>query len=335
MRIDASLARGLAKEFFARVQVEANKFLERIEPAELAPAGDLSNKKAANRFCKKLDAIASKCPIVLQHRTTGVRNNAHWWATHPNFNHDLQDDVWNERVLSVYIERVWLVGQRLQPTYGHAFIGEHCIARLFQRMPWPSMPNSFSILEELRYLANVLPWHVKAHHYIAQLNGGLRLSKFIPTPHGVFLGVSHPSDVELMKLATFVSYDQLSDFQKELWSYLFVLQSHPDIEENLGIMLDPRLDSSEVAKHKWWYPMFQFMCFIMNFAPLLQRELDTLHPHILWANTNAQPCTIEERRQSLMETFDLKEQFEAELRNEVMGKRREAARQRASELTNR
>lgn len=334
MRIDESLARGFTRDFLTRLDEESVKFLDRIEPAELAYVGDLSTKKAANRFCKSLDAIAAKSPIVLHHMAAGTRNHAHWWALYLRCHPNRQDDVWKERVLSVEIERVWLFGQKLQPTYSNAVVGKHCITRLFQRISWDSMPSTFSILEELKYLTEVLPWHIAAHAHIAAMHNGLRLSKFIPTPHGVFLGVSHPTDVALMKLATFVSYDQLSDLQKELWVFLYAVQSQPEIREHLSLQYDPTFKLAEAQKYKWWPVNLQFVFLIMNFARLLQRELDALHPNIIWSDSKGEMVTWDERRQQLMEGLDFKDNLQATLRSEAMEKRREAARKRASVLTN-
>lgn len=332
MRIDESLARGLTKELFNKLDEEYEKFVTQIAPFEYEYAGDLTRTKAANRFCKRLDAVAAKSPIILHHGTTGSRNHTHWWAIYLKCHAHLQDDAWRERVLSIDIERIWLLGQRPQPTYSNAFIGEHCIARLFQRTPWASMPKSFSVFDELRYLTEVLPWHIAAHGHIAQLHNGLRLSKFIPTPHGVFLGVSHPTDVDLMKLATFVSFDQLSDFQKQLWVYLFAVQSQSEIRQHFGLLLDPTNKLAEQHHQKWRPVTLQLIFYILNFAGLLQRELNALHPEVLWSESKFELTTWDERRELLMDGFNLKDEFHALLRSEIMEKRRESARKRAEVL---
>lgn len=63
----------------------------------------------------------------------------------------------------------------------------------------------------------MLPWYIHAYEHIARSFDGKRLSVFIPTTNGVFLGIANPLDTELLELKTFVGKHQLRKDQLALW----------------------------------------------------------------------------------------------------------------------
>lgn len=280
MVIDESLAKGLRRQFWAYLTEENKKHLARLQAAAFPPAGDLLNKKIQARFFKSLDAAATS-PVVLHREVTGKRAGAHWWAIYLDSDPEHAFDSWQEPALRVNVDRVWAQDQLWNPTWLTALVGEHCIARMFQRLPWAVPPTPQSLFPELCELARVLPWYIHAYEHIARKFDGKRLSVFIPTTNGVFLGVSNPADTELMELRTFVGKHQLREDQLQLWEYLHALSGHPHISEYLGALLDPTRMEYQKTVSVWNETMIAFIYYLINHAHLLQDELEALHPSLI------------------------------------------------------
>lgn len=277
--VDEALAKGLRRQFWTYLAEENKKLLSRVHAVALPPAGDLLNKKVAARFFKALDGTASS-PVVLHREVTGKRASAHWWAIYLDSDPKHAFDSWQEPALRVNVQRVWAQNQSLNPTWLTALVGEHCIARMFQRMPWQTIPTPQSLFSELSELAQVLPWYIQAYGHIARKEGK-RLSVFIPTTNGVFLGVANPLDTELMELRTFVGKHQLRKDQLGLWGLLHELAKHPHICEYRGALLDPTRAEYKKTVDTWKDTMIWFICHLINHAHLLQDELEALHPSLI------------------------------------------------------
>jgi len=282
LRVDEALAKGLRRQFWTYLAEENKKLLTRVHAVALPPAGDLLNKKIAGRFFTKLDQAASS-PVVLNREVTGKRASAHWWAIYLDSDPEHAFDSWNEPALRVNVQRVWAQNQLLNPTWLTALVGEHCIARMFERLTWDAMPNQRSLFPELSELAQVLPWYIQAYSHIERKFDGKRLSVFIPTTNGVFLGVANPQDTELLELRTFVSKQQLREDQLALWDVLHEHGKHPHISEYLGALLDPTRGEYHKTVAVWKDTLLWFIYHLVNHAHLLQDELEALHPSIIAA----------------------------------------------------
>lgn len=282
MHIDESLAKGLRRDFWDYLKVENQKYYDSISDAALGPTGDLSNKKVATRFFKGLDA-ASSSPIVLHREVTGKRNGAHWWSIFLDCDSEHAFSSWMEPVLRVNIDRVWAQGQVWNPTWLTALVGEHCITRMFQRLPWSSIPVPQAIFPELSELARILPWYINAYTRMADKFKGGRLSVFIPTTNGVFLGVSNSNDPALLELRTFVAKNQLRGDQLQLWELLYKLGKEQFVSEHLSALLDTTGIRLEKSKKDWHEGLLAFIFILVNFAHLLQGELEALHPSLIRA----------------------------------------------------
>lgn len=278
--VDEALAKGLRRQFWTYLAEENKRLLSRVQATAFPPAGDLLNKKIAARFFKALDAAASS-PVVLHREVTGKRAGAHWWAIYLDSDPEHAFDSWQEPALRVNVNRVWAQNQLWNPTWLTALVGEHCIARMFQRMRWHTMPTPQSLFPELSELAQVLPWYIQAYEHIARRFEGKRLSVFIPTTNGVFLGIANPLDTELMELRTFVGKHQLRKDQLALWECLHELGKHPHISEYRGALLDPTRAEYKKTVDTWRDTMLWFIYHLINHAHLLQDELEALHPSLI------------------------------------------------------
>lgn len=280
VKVDDALARGLRRQFWAYLAEENEKLLVSVEAVALRPAGDLLNKKIANRFFKALDSAATS-PVVLNREVTGKRASAHWWAIYLDSDPLHAFNSWNEPALRFNVQRVWAQNQRLNPTWLTALVGEHCIARMFERLIWEQEPTPQSLFPELSELAQVLPWYIHAYEHIARSFDGKRLSVFIPTTNGVFLGIANPLDTELLELRTFVGKHQLRKDQLALWGSLHELGKHPHIREYRRALLDPSRREYKKTVGIWKETMIWFVYYLINNAHLLQDELEALHPSII------------------------------------------------------
>ncbi len=280
--VDEALAKGLRRQFWTYLAEENKRLLSKVQAAAFPPAGDLLNKKIAARFFKALDGAASS-PVVLHREVTGKRAGAHWWSVYLDSDPNHEFNSWQEPALRVNVDRVWAQDQLWNPTWLTALLGEHCIARMYQRMPWQTMPTPQSLFPELSELARVLPWYIQAYAQIEKSFDGKRLSIFIPTTNGVFLGVVNPQDTELIELRTFVGKHQLREDQFELWGYLHKLAEHPHINEFRGALLDPTRAEYNRTVSTWYETLIAFIYLLVNHAHLLQDELEALHPSLIRA----------------------------------------------------
>lgn len=282
MYVDESLARGLRASFWAYLEAENASLLERIRTTATAYAGDLSNKKTAARFFKSMDA-AARSPVVLHTETSGKRNNAVWWSIYLQSDPDHEYDSWNERALRFEVDRVWASGQVWHPTWLTTIIGEHCVARLFQRLPWTKTPTPRDVFPELRELALLLPWYNNANKQTAACHGGKRLSVFIPTTHGAFLGASNPIDHELNELRTFIGRHQFTQEQELLWQQLREIHQEPEIRTYLYALMDPTHAARQQTVAIWHETLIRIMWRLINSAHILQGDVTPLTPEEIQA----------------------------------------------------
>lgn len=238
MVITESLAKGLRSAFWQYLEDENEKLLDKVSAVALMPAGDLSNPKQAKKYFRLLDVAASS-PIVLYKEVTGKRKNAVWWSIFLHSDKAHQFDSWNEKALRFQSDRVSAYPQDWRPTWLTTIIGEHCVARLFQRMPWTEVPKPKDVFPELRELALLLPWYAALDNLIAQLNDGVTMTAFIPTSHGAFLGVHNPNDSGLMELRTFIGLHQMGNRQKALWEALRKAHGTNPFGAHLGEFMRP------------------------------------------------------------------------------------------------
>jgi len=157
----------------------------------LWPAGDLSNPKRATKFFRLLDEAGSS-PIVLPKEVTGKRKNAVWWSIKLGCDDAHPFNSWNERPLRFDSDRISAYIQGWRETWLTTFIGEHCAARLFQRLRWTEVPKPSDILPELRELALLVPWYGAVDHLMACQNNGTTLTAVVRTSRGAFLGIHPP-----------------------------------------------------------------------------------------------------------------------------------------------
>lgn len=280
MYVDPHLARGLTQSFWTYVTEEAGKLLPRLIAASGVSAHDLSNAKQAARFFGGLTAVADKSPIVLHKEITGKRNSAVWWALYLDCDPAHPFDSWQEKALRFEVDRVWAVPRQRQPTWLNTLVGEHCISRLFQRLPWPGIeaPRSPDILSELRELALVAQWYDFANFHISHQFKGKRLSLFIPTSHGAFLGIANPTDEGLHELRTFISTKQMRPEQLELWQQLREVHARPEIAQYLHALFDPTFRRFNATANTWMDTGALLVARLMNHAALLQDEYDAIKP---------------------------------------------------------
>lgn len=281
MYIDESLARGLSNEFWRHLQGENASLIQRIKVVANTPAGDLTNTKRQAKYFKELSAIA-KCDVVLHEEISGKRKRAVWWTLLLECDPKRQVNSWNERSLMFSIARVWAYPQDWNPTWLTALVGEHCIMRMFQRMPWEQMPSPRDIFPELRELALLVPWYIRAYSAIRKKFDGRLLTIFIATSNGVFLGKVDPSDPELLELRTFVSVNQLTPKQLELWNQLIALTNAPEYMEYLNVILDTT-GYQQQAKEGWSDWVIRLIILLTGYAELLQSDINTLHPSLIRA----------------------------------------------------
>lgn len=129
--------------------------------------------------------------------------------------------------------------QDWRPTWLTTIIGEHCVARLFQRMSWSEVPKPKDVLPELRELALLPPWYAAVDHLITHQNNGATLTAFIPISHCAFLGVHNPNDSGVMELRTFIGLHQMGDRQKALWEALREAHGTNPFSTHLGDFMRP------------------------------------------------------------------------------------------------
>ena len=237
MYIDESLAKGLSNEFWRYLQGENANLISRIKVVANTPAGDLTNTKRQAKYFKELSSVAN-CDVALHEEISGKRKRAVWWTILLESDPQRQFNSWNERSLMFSIARVWAYPQDWNPTWLTTLVGEHCIMRLFQRLPWAKMPTTTDVFPELRELARLIPWYQRAYKAIRDKFDGRLLTIFIATTNGVFLGRVNPEDTNLLELRTFVSVNQLSPLQLELWNQLIEVTNSPQYMDYLHVILD-------------------------------------------------------------------------------------------------
>lgn len=279
MVITESLAKGLRSAFWQYLEDENAKLLDRVTATALKPAGDLSNPKQANKFFRQLDAAASS-PVVLHKEVTGRRKNAVWWSIFLHCDEAHPFNSWNEKALRFQSDRVSAHPQDWQPTWLTTLIGEHCVARLFQRMPWTEVPKPKDVFPELRELALLVPWYAMVDRLLAHENDGATLTAFIPTNHGAFLGVHNPNDSGLMELRTFIGLHQMGDRQKALWAALREAHGTNPFGTHLGDFMrpgNPKQKEVLIACHQAFVNTYNAL---VQYADLLGTEVLAEHPSL-------------------------------------------------------
>ena len=246
MVITESLAKGLRADFWQYLESENEKLLGRVSRAASTPAGDLTNTKRANLFFRKLDSAASS-QVVLHKEITGRRQHAVWWSIYLAEDESHRLDTWNERALRFECDRVSAYPQHWNPTWLTTIIGEHCVARLFQRLPWSDVPSPKDVFPELRELAKLIVWYQAVDSVITGTNPGLALSAFIPTTNGAFLGIHNPLDAGITELRTFIGRHQMTDGQRSLWDALRNASKLSPLDDHLGQRLRTEPGASSTA----------------------------------------------------------------------------------------
>lgn len=279
MYIDESLSKGLRTAFWKFLESENGRLKAKLD-VFLTKTHDLTSQKSAAKAFAALNKVADS-PTLLHREITDSKKRAAWWAINLNSDPDHEFGAWNERVLRFDIYRWWAGTGMWQPTWLTTLIGEHCIARMFQRMKWDSVPKSHDLIPELKELALLVNWYNIANDLIAQNHNGLRLSLFIPTSNGAFFGVINPNDKGLNELRTFVGIHQFTEDQRRLWDSLRRINKDPLLNIHLGHTLDPSgLDKSRTAD-EWLTPVIEIIKLLLDNAHLLQNEIVQLHPSLV------------------------------------------------------
>ena len=242
MFIDESLSKGLRTDFWRLLADENKKLHAKLNHAFNSIQCDLTNKKNANKFFRSLDQAANS-PIVLHREITGNRKSAVWWSAYLERDDSHSFNSWNEPALRFQSDRFHVHPGTWDPTWWTIIIGEHCIARLFQRLPWTSLPKPFDILPELRELALFCQWYAQADSVLHRSNEGVGVTVFMPTTNGAFLGRHNPQDGELIELRTFINKVQMSETQLSLWQKLTEAKSISPFGEYLGDLMRTAFDN--------------------------------------------------------------------------------------------
>lgn len=236
MVVTESLAKGLRTNFLQLLERECLALDRRLDDL-VWQRFDAKNTKQVNRYLKQLSEAAALPPVMHQ-GVYGSKHRSCWWALllQPDRSRPVTDE-WTEACLRIDIHRVYLSPHDWRFTFLPVLLGEHCIARLFQRLPWKADPYAAGILPELRELTANISWATILDALMTKLHPGIALSLFIPTTHGVFLGCHHPTDNGLFEIRTFVGKEQLTPRQLAFWQVLMDARAKTPMASFVGHLL--------------------------------------------------------------------------------------------------
>lgn len=272
MVVTESLARGLRTNFWQLLERECLTLDRRLDNL-VWQRFDAKNTKQVNRYLKQLTEAANLPPVMHQ-GIYGSKHRSCWWALliQPDRSRPVTDE-WTEACLRIDIHRVYLSPHDWRFTFLPVLLGEHCIARLFQRLPWEADPHAAGILSELRELTANINWATMLDALMTKLHPGLALSLFIPTTHGVFLGSHHPTDSGLFEIRTFVGKDQLTPRQLAFWSALMQARAKTPMTRFVGHLLQESVESQSEAVETCEASMMAVLQEFLNYQDVLSAEL--------------------------------------------------------------
>lgn len=283
MVITESLSRGLRADFWQLIDAEGQRLMVRINSviANELKCRLASTTKVVNRHLKLLDDAVLSSPLALQSGICGNKHHSKWWVIYPQVDRSRALNDWNESCLRFDVHRINISPFSSRETWYTYLIGEHCIARLFQRIPWKNVPSSKDILPELKDLAGWIPWFAVIDRMSAKIKEGSVLQAFLPTTNGVFLGSHHPEDFGVIEIRTYVSKKQLSPRQLALWTAIMrVRQSTPKLQTFLGAMVTGTREEYLQAGGECMAAVEELLKINNEYLDVLLEELLEQHPSL-------------------------------------------------------
>lgn len=283
MVITESLSRGLRADFWQFLDTQGQRLMLRINSviANELKCRPASTTKIVNRHIKLLDEAANSSPLALQRGVCGNKHKSRWWVIYPQVDRSRVLNDWNESCLRFDVHHINISPFLSKETWYTVLLGEHCIARLFQRLPWRNVPAATDILPELTELTSWLPWFVSIDKLSTDANKGFVFFAFLPTANGVFLGAHHPNDFGIIEIRTFVSIEQLSARQLALWTAIMrVRKSTPSLQRNLGAMVSGSREEKLKAGAECLEAMTELVNINAEFSDVLLEELLAQHPSL-------------------------------------------------------
>lgn len=283
MVITESLARGLRADFWQLLDEEGRRLMMRVNSviaAELKciPA---STTKVVNRHIKLLNDAVKNSPLALQHGVCGTKHKSKWWVIYPQVDRSRPLNDWNESCLRFDVHRINVSPFRSIENWYSFLLGEHCVARVFQRMHWEAPPAAKDIFPELKELAGWLPWFSIIDNLSTKLGNGRVLFVFLPTSNGVFLGSHHPDDFGIFEIRTYVSKKQLSPRQLGLWTAIMdVRKSTPDLQIHLGALVAGTSNETQEGYMRCLDAIKELVSINEEFIDVLFEELLEQHPSL-------------------------------------------------------
>lgn len=284
MVITESLARGLRADFWQLLDDEGQRLMRRINTVVTKELGGkpASTTKAVNRHIKLLDTAIAASPLALHSGVCGSKQNSKWWLIYPQVDRSRALNDWRESSLRFDTYRINISPFSTQETWYTVLLGEHCVARMYQRMPWSDTPAARAILPELKELAAWLPWFISMDNMAVKLHAGHVFYAFMPTLNGVFLGSHHPADFDIIELRTFVAKHQLSPRQLALWSAIMdIRRATPAFQTYLGAMVTGSTVEKLIAGEHCLTAMTQLLNIHGEFKDVLLEELVEQHPSLI------------------------------------------------------
>lgn len=283
MVITESLSRGLRADFWQLIDDEGKRLMLRINTviAKELKCRLASTTKVVNRHLKLLDDAVQTSPLALQSGVCGKKQKSKWWVIYPQVDRARALNDWNESCLRFDVHHIYISPFSSKENWYSILIGEHCIARLFQRMPWEKVPMAKDILPELKELAGWLPWFVTIDRMSSKMNEGRVLYAFLPTANGVFLGSHHPKDFGVIELRTYVSKEQLSRRQLALWTAIMrVRQTTPKLETFRGALVAGTREDCIEAGEQCRDAVTELLNINNEYLDVLLEELLEQHPSL-------------------------------------------------------
>lgn len=283
MVVTESLSRGLRADFWQYLDTHGQRLMLRINSVienelKCRPA---TTSKVVNRHIKLLDDAVGSSPLALQRGVCGNKHKSKWWLIYPQVDRSRALNDWNESCLRFDVHRINISPFSSLETWYTVLLGEHCVARLFQRMPWSNTPTATDILPELKELAGWIPWFVNIDHMSAKFHEGHVLYAFLPTSNGVFLGSHHPDDFGIIEIRTFVAKEQLRPRQLALWTAIMtVRQSTPQLQTQLGALVTGTADEQLQMGKQCFEAMTELLNINGTYIDVLLEELLEQHPSL-------------------------------------------------------
>lgn len=233
MLVDESLARGLREGFWGFINVHQKPRIAAIAKVVQQRYGVPGTTKEGNKLVNALSKAATASPVTLHHGQAGKNKGAAWFSLFLEFSDEEESrTVHGEPVLRVSWDCIPLFPRDWNINWLSNTISQHCVQRMFQRLPWSAPPTATSIFPELKELVLLMPWY-QLQRTVFEERDEVSISLFLPTSHGAFLGQSPDENPAITEIKTFISLEQMRPNQLELWQLLRDSHRFSPLNENL------------------------------------------------------------------------------------------------------